>query len=56
MMKRLDELLRLLLAVIAAWLLLPLISRWLDLIMPVAWGLLALVITVRVLFGKGTKL
>ncbi|MDQ1246313.1 MAG: hypothetical protein QG597_681 [Actinomycetota bacterium] len=55
-MKGLDALLRLLVVLIVAWLLLPIAGKWLGLAMPIACGLLALVVVLRVLLGKGPKL
>jgi hypothetical protein len=54
-MKGLDALLKLVVVFIVAWLVLPLVWHWMSVIMPIACGLLAFAVVIRLLFGKGVK-
>lgn len=54
-MKGLDALGRLLAVVVVSWIIAPVLWRWLGAAMPIVCGLLALVIVMRVLFGRGVK-
>lgn len=54
-MKGLESLGRTLLFAVVLWLVLPALWQWLGNLMPFICGLLALVVVVRVLLGKGVK-
>lgn len=54
-MKGLDALLRLLVLVIVVWLIVPVLWQWLGPVIPLVGGLLAGVVVIRVLLGRGLK-